>query len=589
MFRSITSWANLGVVIITLLIFAAPSTALAIDRLVPSQYPTIQAAISAAVEGDHVVIAPGTYQGDGNRDIDFMGKAITVRSTDSNDPNVVAMTVIDCGCDPNSPPADPNDYHRGFYFHNGEDANSVLAGVTITNGCGREEYIDPGWVQETSAGGGIACNGASPVISDCRIIGNSALVGGGVACWEGSSARIARCTIAANSDGDIPGPPSPGGLGGGLFLYHGGNLTLQHCEITGNSTEVMGGGVYTDGNVSVVIDGCIVDGNSSGTAGGIACGEDNGLIRNCMIRGNSGGGVLCGTDANLTIRSCLIVHNSVTELLYSGGGLAIGWGSPTVSNCTIAGNHAVGNGGGVGVGVAGEEASLTLTNCILWGNVADQDGDQVSVGGTEILPSNASLTASYCDVQGGPNEIHVEPNCTLIWDPNTNIDADPCFVDSDGPDDDPNTWEDNDHHLTPNSPCINAGDPYLDYSDETDIDAQRRLMGADVDIGSDEYLYPILVLTIVGDDKGDVTVDPNLAYYEPNATVTLTAYPDDGKGFHGWTGDVPEDQKYMNPITISMDADKEVSATFKCGFGVGPFLPLVAIGLLGFAVLRQRR
>ena len=39
----------------------------------PEEYPTIQAAIDDANEGDTVMITPGTYTGPGNRDIDFRG------------------------------------------------------------------------------------------------------------------------------------------------------------------------------------------------------------------------------------------------------------------------------------------------------------------------------------------------------------------------------------------------------------------------------------------------------------------------------------------------------------------------------------
>ncbi|MHC4500820.1 MAG: LamG-like jellyroll fold domain-containing protein, partial [Planctomycetota bacterium] len=83
------------------------------ELYVPAQYGRIQAAIDAAVNGNTVVVLPGTYTGEGNRDIDFLGKAITVRSIDPNDPNIVAATIIDC----NGTEDDP---HRGFYFHSGE-------------------------------------------------------------------------------------------------------------------------------------------------------------------------------------------------------------------------------------------------------------------------------------------------------------------------------------------------------------------------------------------------------------------------------------------------------------------------------------
>ena len=58
----------------------------ATDRHVPAQYPTIQAAINAALDGDTGIIIPGTYTGDGNRGIDFLGKALTVRGANPDDP-----------------------------------------------------------------------------------------------------------------------------------------------------------------------------------------------------------------------------------------------------------------------------------------------------------------------------------------------------------------------------------------------------------------------------------------------------------------------------------------------------------------------
>ena len=81
---------------------------------------TIQAAIAAATPGwgYTIEVADGTYTGVSNKDLDFGGKAITVRS--ANGPHTC---IIDC-----------ENGGRGFYFHSGETPTSALDGFTITNG-----------------------------------------------------------------------------------------------------------------------------------------------------------------------------------------------------------------------------------------------------------------------------------------------------------------------------------------------------------------------------------------------------------------------------------------------------------------------
>ncbi|KKM02889.1 hypothetical protein LCGC14_1779920, partial [marine sediment metagenome] len=104
------------------LCYGFATTPVPVPLHVPGEYPTIQAAINAATTDNTVVVADGTYTGDGNRDIDFKGKIITVKS--ANGPQ---NCIIDC----QGTKAEP---HRGFYFHNAEDRYSVLDGFTITNG-----------------------------------------------------------------------------------------------------------------------------------------------------------------------------------------------------------------------------------------------------------------------------------------------------------------------------------------------------------------------------------------------------------------------------------------------------------------------
>jgi predicted outer membrane repeat protein len=132
---------------------------------VPDDYPTIQGAIDAAVNGDTVIVRPGRYV----ENIDFMGKAIIVQSEQG-----AANTVID-----------GNQVGRVVRFGSRENDNSVLDGFTIRNGY--ESY-----------GGGISCSSSSPTVINNIIMDNSAVYGGGGIYSEGSSLTPASPTIANN-------------------------------------------------------------------------------------------------------------------------------------------------------------------------------------------------------------------------------------------------------------------------------------------------------------------------------------------------------------------------------------------------------
>jgi hypothetical protein len=128
-----------------------------------------------------------------------------------------------------------------------------------------------------------------------------------------------------------------------------------------------------------------------------------------------------------------------------------------VDNCTIVGNSAARSGGGIGCW--GPEATAVLSNCILWNDSAPS-GAEIALG------AQSTLTVSYSDVQGGQAEAEIEDGSLLIWEAG-NIDTDPLFVD---PDDD-------DYHLAPGSPCIDAADNLgVPFQDTTDLDRLPRFM-----------------------------------------------------------------------------------------------------------------
>jgi parallel beta-helix repeat protein len=123
-------------------------------------YSHIQDAVNEASRGDEIVVSTGTYY----ESINFNGRAITVRSSNPNDWNVVAATIIDCKVNIQQLPR--GQWQRcGFIFEKGEDRNSILAGFTVTNGMGLIAY-------DIQSGGAIFCDGSSPTIRQCILKNN---------------------------------------------------------------------------------------------------------------------------------------------------------------------------------------------------------------------------------------------------------------------------------------------------------------------------------------------------------------------------------------------------------------------------------
>jgi len=232
---------------------------------VPTQYPTIQAGIDASSNGDTVLVAPGTYTGTDNTNIDYNGKNIVLMSEQGPE-----LTIIDV-----------EGNGRGFQFHSGESSESVVQGFTVTKGEAIPGLIDnpnPG----INMGGAVYCLNSSPSFINCIFVENESI-------WESS-----WMPIGADMD-----------RGSAVALIQS-NSSFTNCSFVNNYSK----GVYHD--------------DTTYSGGTIACVESSPSFYNCTFFNNNTGlddDNVVGTvfkyenfddpiDSPTTFENCIIAFNN---------------------------------------------------------------------------------------------------------------------------------------------------------------------------------------------------------------------------------------------------------------------------------------
>lgn len=430
-----------------------------------SAYQDLQLALSAAVSGDEIRVADGTYKPTSGTDrtitfllrpgVSLFGSFAGYGAANPNARDMTAHKTTLSGDIGTVGLQTDNSYH--VVIANGGAASALIDGVLVTlgnaNGTGRDQ----------DSGAGLLATGIDLLrLNNCTFEANAAAYGGGATI---GAVVAENCEFIGNT---------ATASGGGIYNSASGVLT--NCRFIGNTART--GGAMSNYIESPTLLGCIFSKNMAINAGGAMynSGADANLI-GCTFEGNiavkSGGGMFNIANAFATLTNCIFSGNSAPL----GGGIRnSNYSDPTLTNCIFSGNVATTSGGAI----YNDNSSPKLNNCIVWGN------------GTDPIRSISFSTpiVAHSDIQGG-------------YSGTGNLNADPLFIRNPSPGSDGGwgTADDDfgDLRLKITSPCIDAGsNADVPANATTDIAGDPRIVdmpgvrdpGAIVDLGAFERIAP---------------------------------------------------------------------------------------------------
>jgi uncharacterized repeat protein (TIGR01451 family)/MYXO-CTERM domain-containing protein len=262
-----------------------------------------------------------------------------------------------------------------------EDVFAEIRGLTVTNGVLVSEALGEGppsdfgeepteW-QGMRAGAGIAMGPAAGTsLFDPNLEGDEHSAGRGGSQKPGDPGSETGGSYELTlSDVQITGNTTDGDGGG---LYNAGPVTASEIVVTNNQCGKNGGGIYNEGD-SVIEDSTVADNVGEGGGGIFATGNPATSleIKRSTLSGNMaiGGGAISARVVRVNITNSTISGNSGSDV---GGGVYAN-GVVTLVNCSVVENVAVGaeQFGGAGVNVFNSgSVSVTMVNTLLAGNAA---------------------------------------------------------------------------------------------------------------------------------------------------------------------------------------------------------------------------
>ncbi|KYF95046.1 hypothetical protein BE20_46950 [Sorangium cellulosum] len=369
---------------VALLVLGGLSTQAAASQLrVPGEYPTIQAAVDAALDGDTVHVAPGVYA----ESILWQGKQLALVGTGAGN------TIVDPSAGPGGrcltmvQVPSPSRV-QGITCRNGSAATG--GGVLIQGGSPTLRHsVFEANIATDGPGGGVRVEEATVVVEGCAFLDNEARgigagpAGGGLylAANSHSQADVRHSVFAGNSGGMaadrvtraiVRGTLFEDNMGG-LHVDDGASVDVQLTAFRHNHTH---GGLYAPFFGDVRVSDSLFEGNISELRGGGMHGRlGSAEVTRCVFRDNSAlfGGGLSLVENESSVIDSWFIGNTAEER--GGGGVWIAIGEALVDRCHFIDNAAATIGGGVSVE---SDSHTTVKNTTFRGNRAGADGGGMS-------------------------------------------------------------------------------------------------------------------------------------------------------------------------------------------------------------------
>ena len=224
---------------------------------------------------------------------------------------------------------------------------------------------------------------------------------------------------------EIVGGTITGGTDSGVKII-GADVKLENVNVTGNSSQGNGGGIYVEDGSVEIIGGSISGNSAAGTnergaqgGGGIYAKNSDVVLTDTTISGNTvtgsgkdGGGVLV-KNGSLTINDSTISDNTAPN---QGGGIHVEWSELKITDSTVSGNKAA-NGAGIFMAdtdVPKNETEHTITKTTIENNTASNLGGGVYVGNnSDVTITDSTLEGNTAASQGGAIVAYSGRNITL--------------------------------------------------------------------------------------------------------------------------------------------------------------------------------